>query len=190
LNFSSALKNLPYYQAGMFASKWMAKRFGGGASELDPDSWGYQEYIKGALGAVAAGFVSQMVKPGSGQRVLEGGLNLMCYEMIQNEFIAPSEWAAGQFGAEEDEGIHPDYMGMGEDPGYLPGDVEEDEQGTTYMLGDDYEWRQLPETGMEGMGVLEPVGPLGQLEPVGPLGQLEPVGPLGDDDEYRKAILG
>lgn len=178
LNFKSALKNSPMYLVGMFGSKWMAKRFGGGASETDPDSWNYRSYLQGGLGAVASAFVMQMVKPGSGQKVLEGGMNLMLYEMIQNELIQPNAWAQGQFGD----------MGYGElGEGYQPGDMEQDDNGRTYLLGDNGQWRELP----EGVaGALQPVGPLGEtLDPVGPLGQLEPVGPLGAADPYARAFL-
>jgi len=171
LSFKGALKNVPYIQIGMFGSKWLAKRFGGGASETDPTSWTWKNYLQGGLGAVAVGFLAQMVKPGSGQKVMEGGINLMIYEMIQNELISQNEWATGQFGEEE------------EDYGYMPGDVEQDESGREFLLGEDYQWRELPEAQMQGLGQLEPVGPLGQLEPVGPLGG------FGSEDLYRKALL-
>lgn len=181
LNFKSALTNVIPMQLGMFGAKWLAKRFGGGASETDPASWGARSYIQGGLGAVAIGFAAQMIKPGWGQKVLEGGLNIMFYEMIQNELIAPNEWAAAQFGQ------NGYYEG---DYGYEPGDVEQDETGRSYMLGEDLDWRELPSGEMTGE--LEPVGPLGELgllEPVGPLGQLEPVGPLGAADPYARALL-
>lgn len=164
MNFKKALANLPYFQAGMFGAKWLAKRFGGQALETDPATWGWQQYLQGALGAVGAGFLAQMIKPGSGQRVLEGGLNLMVYKMVQNELIADNEWATGQFGAYYE----------GEAGTYEPGDVEQDESGNTYMLGENYEWRALPEAEVSGYGALEPVGPLGQIEPVGPLGASDP----------------
>lgn len=181
LNFKTALKNAPYYLIGMFGSKWMAKRFGGGASETDPESWNYRSYLQGGLGAVATAFGMQMIKPGSGQKVLEGGLNLMLYEMVQNELIAPNSWAQGQFG---DMGNYGE-LGAG---GYQPGDVEQDESGRTYLLGDNGQWRELPDDGVAG--ALQPVGPLGEtLDPVGPLGQLQPVGPLGAADPYARALL-
>jgi len=171
LNFKGALKNIPYAQFGMFGAKFLAKKFGGGALEADPESWTWKQYLQGGLGAAAAGFLAQMIKPGSGQRVLEGGLNLIVYEMIQNELITGSEWATEQFGEDEGE----------EDYSYQPGDVESDETGKTYLLGEDYAWRELPEADVSGMGRLEPVGPLGRLEPVGPLG--------GTTDVYRSALL-
>lgn len=173
LNIKGALKNTPFYLVGMLGSKWISKRFGGGASEMDPESWTWRSYLQGAAGAVATAYIVNMFKRGSGQKVLEGGLSLLVYELIQNEFVAGSEWATEQFG----------LQGFGADDedaySYFPGDVETTPDGKTALLGQDYQWRELPE-GDYG----------GSLEPVGPLGQLEPVGPLGSDDPYRNAILG
>lgn len=172
LNFKGALKDVPATQIGMFATKWLAKRFGPEATDLDPDSWNWSSYLKGGLGAVLAGFLAQMIKPGMGQKVMAGGLNLMIYKMIQNELIVDSTWASEQFGAEE---TYPS--------GYLPGDVETDAKGTPYLLGEDMQWHQLPDSSVGD--VLEPVGPLGQES-------LVPVGPLGDalDNVYRQSLLG
>ena len=175
LNIKGCLKDVPATQLGMFATKWFAKRFGPDATEIDPDSWGWSSYLKGALGAVVAGYLAQTIKPGWGNKVMSGGLNLMFYKMIQNELIAGNAWAEGQFGAQDTEVS-----------AYLPGDVESDAAGQTYLLGEDYQWHPLPEAGMMGE-VLEPVGPLGAAE------QLLPVGPLGAsdlDEQYRQALLG
>lgn len=168
LNFKTVLKDLPAYQIGMFAAKWSAKRFSGGASETDIDSWTWRSYLQGGLGTVVAGFLANAIKPGWGQKVLEGGVNLMMYQVIQRELFPGWDWATEQFGAEE-------YS-------YVPGDVETDESGRAYMLGQNYQWQPLPEE-TAGYGQLEPVGPLGQLEPVGPLGSNE------NEDVYRKALL-
>jgi hypothetical protein len=192
LNIPGALKDVPYAMVGMFGAKWIAKRFGPDADETDPDSWNWSSYLKGGLGAVVAAFLAQMVKKGAGQKVLAGGLNLMFYKLIQNELIAPNAWAAGQFGIEQeaDDPYMPDEYtdidglggvewedldGMGaawdELDGYEPGDVDDDEYGNSYMLGEDENWQALPE--VSGMGdVMEPVGPLGDV--------LTPPGPLGD----------
>lgn len=166
------MKEIPWYQIGMFASKWLAKRFGAKALESDPSSWGAREYIQGGIGSVAAGYICNMIKPGTGHMVMLGGLNLMIYEMIQNELIAPNAWASGQFGADD------------EMPTYTPGEIEYDNRGVPHMLGQDYQWRELPSQTSQ----LQQVGPLGALEPVGPLGALEPVGPLGAD-AYARALL-
>lgn len=155
----------------MFGAKWVAKRFGSTANESDPSSWNARSYIQGGLGAVAVGFAAQMIKPGWGQKVLEGGLNIMFYEMIQNELVAPSEWWTNQLGGEG-------YYEGADEGGYEPGDVEQDDTGASYLLGEDLQWRALPSESMSG--VLEPVGPLGSV--------LQPVGPLGGD-AYAKALL-
>lgn len=168
LNFRSALKNAPAFQIGMFASKWAAKRFSDEypATETDPESWNYASYLKGGLGATIAAFLAQMIRPGMGQKVLEGGLNLMLFKLVENELIPQSDWATEQFG-------------MGQE------DIVFDEYGTPYMLGQGGyypvdERHRLPEE-FEG-GALEPVGPLGDA--------LEPVGPLGEDDPWAEAFLG
>jgi hypothetical protein len=161
LNIKSALKDVPLTQVGMFATKWLAKRFGPEATETDPDSWNWSSYLKGGLGAVIAGFLAQTIKPGTGQKVLSGGLNLVVYKLIQNELIADNDWAEEQFGA-------------GQEEGYLPGDVEDDEYGNSYLLGEDSQWHQLPEASMMGDN-LQRVGPLGEIE------KLTHPGPLGED---------
>ncbi len=163
LNVKSALKDVPLTQVGMFATKWLAKRFGPDATETDPESWNWSSYVKGGLGAVMAGFLAQMLKPGCGQKVLAGGLNLVVYKLIQNELIAGNDWAEDQFGQQEDEG-------------YLPGDVEDDEYGNSYLLGNDGQWKQLPSAVGGGNPALQRVGPLGaDMDP------LSRPGPLGED---------
>jgi hypothetical protein len=161
LNFKTAFGNIAPIQLGMFAAKFAAKRFGESATETDPDSWNWASYAKGGLGAVVAGMIAQNFKSGWGQKVLEGGLNIMAYKIIQNELITKSEFATEWLGADQpsyEEGV----WEVGRDGGYFPVD----------------ERHRLPE--MAGTGTLEPVGPLGdQLEPVGRLGQ----------DPFDKAFL-
>ena len=175
LDFVKALKGAPLTLAGMLGAKWMAARFNGG-THTDPESWQWDDYLKSAAGAAAAGFLANMVKPGSGQKVMEGGIWITLYYLLQNELIQPSDALRGQFGA--DEQYYPaEYLGAQAD--YAPGDVEYNSAGQPYMLGENYQWQPIPET-MSG-----------ELEPVGPLGQLSPVGPLGStDDAYRKMLLG
>lgn len=164
LNFKTALKNIPLNTFGMFAAKWAAKRFGQAATETDPTSWNYASYLKGAAGAAAAGLLANMLRSGTGQRVLEGGMSLMLYKLVQNELIVNSPFWTGQLGAEE------------EGEGYSPGDVETNSAGEPYILGDDLEWYPLTgadESGMYGAGggALVTPGPLGDaLLTPGPLG--------------------
>lgn len=165
LNFKSALMNIPMNTLGMFAAKWAAKRFGEPATETDPASWNYASYLKGALGAAGAGFVANMLRRGTGQRVLEGGMSLMLYKLIQNELIVNSPFWTGQLGADEE------YE-------RVPGTVEANSAGEYYVLGSDYQWRPIEGADDYRMepelyGDLVEPGPLGfgdtLVEP-GPLG--------------------
>lgn len=167
LNFTSALKNVPVSAIGMFAAKWAAKKFGDAATETDPTTWNYASYLKGAAGAAIAGFIANKLKRGSGQKVLEGGMSLMLYKLVQNELIAPtgtSFWST-QFGATNNNRV--------------PGVIEENSEGEPYILGDDLQWYPLEgaddyrmEPELYGDTLVEP-GPLGLgdalIEP-GPLG--------------------
>lgn len=183
LNFKGALKNQIPILAGMFGAKFAAKKFGESASETEPGTWNYMSYIKAGLGAVATAFVAQNIKPGSGQKVLEGGLAYVAFKLVQNELIANSTWASEQFGAEQ---YYPsEYLeGYGDDDGYEPGEIATNSAGEPYLLGEDYQWQRLPE-GMSGPSALKPVGRLGNvMQEVGPLG----VAP-GSDDVYRQALL-
>lgn len=165
LNFKSALKNIPMNTLGMFAAKWAAKKFGEAATETDPGTWNYASYIKGALGAAGAGFIANMLRRGTGQRVLEGGMSLMLYKLVQNELIVNSPFWTGELGADE---------------GYerVPGTVEANSAGDYYVLGEDYVWRPI-----EGADDYRMEPELyGELVQPGPLGlgdALVQPGPLG-----------
>lgn len=162
LHFKQALKNIPLNTMGMFAAKWAAKRWGDAATETDPSTWNYASYLKGALGAAGAGIIANMLKAGTGQRVLEGGMSLMLYKLVQNELIPKSTWATNQFGAVR-----------------TPGTIEENAEGEPFILGEDMKWypmegaddyRMMPE--MYGDELTQP-GPLGfgdELTQPGPLG--------------------
>jgi hypothetical protein len=144
----------------MLAAKFAAKKFGDAASETDPGSWNWASYVKGSVGAVLAGFAANMVRRGSGQKVLEGGLALMMYKAVQNELIVNSQWASEQFG--QDDYIPDEYLltGNDDDPYYYGQD------GQLYPADNRH---RFPEVQIGG--ALVPVGPLGEtLEPVGPLG--------------------
>jgi len=143
-----ALKESIPLSAGMFGAKFFAKRFGGGADQIDPESWTWRSYLQMAGGAFATGIVANMIKKGTGQKALAGGLSLLMYELVQNEFIQGNETAQGWFGDEYQE--EPFIMG---------------DNGQRIPLDDSYrmqldlpEYAQLPE-GM--LGSLEPIGPLG-----------------------------
>jgi len=180
LNFKAALKNIPMNAIGMFAAKWAAKRFGEAASETDPGSWNYASYLKGAAGATVAAYLANMVKRGSGQRVLEGGMSLMLYKLVQNELIAGNSFWSGQLGASEER---------------VPGVVEENSAGEPFILGEDYQWYPLSGADDDRIDDYEMYGYGDALVSPGPLGYgdaLVSPGPLGasDVDEiYARSYL-
>lgn len=173
LKFREALSGMLPTQIGMWATKWTAKRFSdeNRADVADPASWNYASYIKGALGGIASAIALNMVRPGLGQKALEGSLNLITFFALRNEVIEGNEWATNQFGE-------------GEDTNYLPESAEDivyDGADGPVFLGEDGEWYPADDRHRLGAG-LEPVGPLG--------GMLEPVSHLGESevtDLYKKA---
>lgn len=177
LNFKAAMKNVPMNALGMFLAKWGAKRFGTAATETDPGTWNYASYLKGAAGAALGGILMNMLKGGSGQKVLEGGLSLMAYKLVQNELIPNSPFWSGQLGGANDR---------------YPGVIEENDEGTPYILGEDNQWYPL-EGADEDRFMIEPGYGSSLVEP-GPLGDalVEP-GPLGASNSldalYRRSFV-
>ena len=166
LSFRKVLANMPAIQIGMWAAKKAARSFVFGdstnyATENDAGSWSAMSYLKGSLGGLGAAVLVNMLKPGMGQKVLEGAANLMVYKALMNEVVYKSEWATQHFGADEDDAYTPDeYLLTGANEDWFMG-----ADGNRYPTDERY--RALPEA---TYGRLEPVGPLGRLEPVGPLG--------------------
>ena len=182
LSFKKAHGNVPATQIGMFAAKWAARRLVMGdsvnyATETDPGSWNYLSYLKAAFGGVGAGVLTNMLKPGAGQKVLEGALNYVVFKAIQNEIIYKSDWATAQFGA-EDEAYTPDeYLLTGADENWFLGP-----DGNTYPTDERY---RLPSADYAGLGkTLQPVGPLGDLVRVDQLGAFGSVA-----EDYRRAYF-
>lgn len=174
LSFKRALKNIIALDLGMFSAKFAAKLWGTDATETDPASWNAMSYIKSSVGAVGAGLLINLIKPGMGQKVMEGGLAWTVFKAIENEVIAGNETATKWLG--QDEYV---YDGIGEDPNVLV--LDEDE--TPYMTGADGQLlpldeshRMLPE--MSYGDVLTPVNRLGDA--------LTTPGRLGDS---RMAML-
>lgn len=168
LSFRRALKNVISLDIGMFAAKFACKRFGDQvASETDPTTWNAMSYIKAGVGSVGAGLLLNMVRPGMGQKVMEGGLAWTVFKAVENEVIH------GNATAEKWLGEDYVYDGIGADPNVLV--LDEDE--TPYMTGSDGQLlpldeshRMLPEMTYSG-DVLTPPGRLGDvLTPPGRLG--------------------
>lgn len=179
LNFRTALKNIPLGALGMFVTKWAAKRGTPDALESDPATWDAMTYVKGGLGAVAGGYAMNMVKPGTGQKFLEGGLMLLLYKALQNHVVPQSQFLTGQFGA----------TGT-----YQPGDVEVNSEGEPFILGQDgQQWLPLNEGGYQELSygdVLEEPGRLGfgdVLEEPGRLGS--GYGQPGTESAYARSLF-
>ena len=192
LNIKQALKNQIAIQLGMFGSKFFAKLFGPEATEEDPSTWDWTSFAKMGAGAVATAFVAQTIKPGMGQKVLEGGFSAVIYKLIQNKLINGSEFGEKHFGIEQsddDPYIPDEYADLngygGYQDGYEPGDVEQDAAGNAYLLGDHGQWQQLPESSgaMLGEGALRSLTSLGAIE------HLSPPGSLGEFDPVADALL-
>jgi len=190
LNFREALRVAIPVGIGMFAAKFAAKRFGAGGSEIDPNSWTWKTYLQGAAGAALAGILSNMVRPGMGQKVFQGGIALMAYKLVQNELIVKNDKAVEYLGGADDPALLLDLEGVPYmlGPGGSP--LPLDEQHRMDLLGDDtlvesmYGEDPDPNWG----DVLSPTGPLGLGEYTAPPSAL---GSWGDSEgvmsSYRKA---
>lgn len=170
MNYKTALKNVPINVVGMFIAKWFAKRGSPSALEADPSTWNGMTYLKGAGGTALGAYVVNMIRPGWGQKILEGGLGLLMYKAVQNHLIPKSSMAMGQLGA------------------YQPGDVEVNEAGEPFILGaDGQSWIPMNEGDagvpeLAGFGQDEDWTMMDALETPGRLGlgdYAEPPGRLG-----------
>lgn len=193
INVRTALHSVPLRVLGMFVAKWAAKRGTPNALEADPSTWNGMTYLKGGLGAYAGAVVANMIKPGTGQRILEGGITLLIYKAVQNHLIPKNNWLTGQFGFGAEGG------------GYAPGQVEVNSEGEPFIMGQDGQWQPMDDTpGLMGFSDYGDYGDYGEddwttmgqnaLEPPGPLGfadVLEPPGRLGggQDAAYARALL-
>jgi hypothetical protein len=177
LSMRSAIKNALMLNVGMFAAKAAAKRFGLESSETSPESWTWRSYIQAAGGGFGAAFLMNSVKPGSGQKVLEGAIAFTLYKLIQNELIAKNTTAQAWLGADD------------EDPNLLPLDLDgaEDELEEQLVYVDDQTGEQIPmsdEYRMQGLGlgsVTMPVDRLGEA--------MAPPSNLGRVDDSRQRAL-
>lgn len=130
MNFRSAIKNVPLGLIGMFAAKYAAKRGTPDALESDPSTWNGMTYLKAALGATVAGYVGNMIRRGSGQKILEGGMLLIGYKVAQNHLIPKNSFLTNQ-------------LGFGQEQYYTAGDVATNDAGEPFVLGENGNWIPL-----------------------------------------------
>ena len=157
---------------GMLATQFFAKRFadGGGANDSD---WTWKNYTWGAVGAVGSGLAASLVSQRAGKEFFKGGLSLLMYKLVVNEWAEKSDFISEYFG-EADETVF-----MGDDGNmYSPGDTYLGDDGEVYLMGQDGSWNNA---------YLGPETALGEaLVPPGSLGEaLVPPGSLGEDPYTR-----
>lgn len=187
MNIKAAFMGAPPRWAGMFAAKWMAKKFPGVEGGGDREDWAWSNYLAGAFGGLLAGFLAENIKRGAGQKVLEGAIDLMGYKLIENEIVYRSDFLTDQFGYDEPVVM----LGQGQDA--EPGDLLLGDDGEMYMMGADGYTRPLDERHRQLATLLaqraaeaRPMG--GQLERPGTLGgELERPGTLGEMAVYPPA---
>lgn len=158
MSLKRALKNVALMEVGMFAAKATAL-IKTDATEVNVDGWNWRAYIQGGLGGAAVAVAVNAIKPGTGQKILEGSLAYLGFKLIQNEMVQKNATAMKYLGADDE-------------------DMVLDLEGTPYMNSygqalplDESHRMQLPEMSMSD--ALVPVGRLGEAN--------VPVGPLGDD---------
>ena len=116
LSFKTGFKNAVWLFAGMFAAQFGAKKFGGEntANLGQPETWTAMSYVKGGISGTVFAVVANMLRPGSGQKVIEGSIAHLLFQLAQNYGVNASEWAKGQFG-EVNPGLPELQMGPGGD---------------------------------------------------------------------------
>jgi hypothetical protein len=129
LNFRSGIKDSAILALGMFLTQFGCKRF---SSEFeanlgDPQSWSAMSYVKGGIAGTVAAIAGNMLRPGIGQKLLEGSFAHLLFQLAQNYGIQPNDTMKSWFG---------------QDPMNLP-EVQFDAQGNPLMMG---AWGQVPIT--------------------------------------------
>lgn len=168
----AALKNAIPATAGILCANVARKRWGAAASNLSP--WQGKDYLAAALGTMAGSMIAKglfKVSSHTADLINVGGLALILNHLIQDQIVTKSPTLQNWIGQEPGEGSW-----TGEEPyGYLPGSTVTGEDGGTYVMGEDAQWRPVDEShrigGTYGADQLVNVGPLGDVtSPPGPLG--------------------
>lgn len=164
INLKSAIREGVPTIAGMFLAKGFARKWGGG-TETDPTTWTWGTYAKAIVGTVGGAMAANMIRPGTGQRVLNGGMAFVLFKIVQNELITKSEKMSGWFGEDL-----PELEGYGNDPNIL----QLDGDGNPWMMSSDGTMIPVDERHrMMGEDDIEDGGTWGDaLVTPGPLGKL------------------
>jgi hypothetical protein len=143
MNIMGALRGAPPRAAGMLAAKWAAKKFPGMEGGGEGDNWTFKNYLGGGIGALLAGFIAENFKRGTGQKVLEGGIDLLMYKIFMNEVVPQNSFLSNQFGADEIVSM----LGEDDEPIVMLGEGEDDLDAGDMLLGDDGEIYMMGEDG-------------------------------------------
>ncbi|MDD3380007.1 MAG: hypothetical protein PHD68_02165 [Rugosibacter sp.] len=167
------MKDIIPMEIGILAARFAKKRLGPAADDYDPTTWNVWSDVKGAAGAVAGGLIANAIKPGTGQKVMLGGLLYIADRIVRNNIINQSPWAIAQFGADEEQGGEGMYVDESGDP------YASTAQG---MMPLTEEHRALPTGSAYGYGdsLVTPSALGGRLEPIGPMGY------LGQSNDFRE----
>lgn len=146
-----AMKSTVPLLFGALTAKFFAKKFAEGGAESD--NWNWKNYALAGAATVGASVVVGAIfrKKAISQKVLEGGLLLLCYKLFTNEIAPMNQYTESWFGGEEDE-FDP-YAG--EDQGE-PGDIWQGDN-ETFVKGIDGYWRPASEAHREPAGNLRDV---------------------------------
>lgn len=190
LNFKQGLKDALILGFGMFGAKFLAKRFSGGASEADPSTWTIRTYLQMGGGAILAAMAANLLRPGMGQKVMEGGFALLLFKLIQNKLIQQNATATSWLGAAEVEPGSGLLLDLDGSPYMLGPAGEELPLDESHRMSEGYEGFGEEESWADGYGEEESWGE-SLVEP-GPLGRfgetLVPVSQLGFGQDRAGAI--
>jgi len=162
----AAFKNLfPLFMGGLGA-KLLQRRYGKGSDAVS--DWTWEDYAWAGGGTLLASAASKYLfhaTPSTQQKIIEGGLFFIGWNLLEKELVPKSEIATKFLGEDGEE--------------YLPGDRYDAGTGETFVLGANGEW--IPENRRILGDVVAPVGPMGEdeilmgdvTEQPGPLGEYE-----------------
>ena len=184
-----AIKSAIPALAGILAASLFRKKWGEASGSMEP--WKGKDYAVAGLGTIAASMVGKglfRLSESTANLINIGGIGIILYHLLQDVIVSKSPTLKNWIGEESGEGS---WTGASDTPpGYLPGDSMSGEDGATYVMGEDGNWRPIDESHrMTGYGaeVLRQPGALGDGYGAEVLRQ---PGPLGAIDPYDAAYMG
>jgi len=87
INPKKAITDAVKGQPGMLMAEFFAKKFGKEGKSIFEEGWSWENFAWSIGGAFAAGLAGNMIKPGSGNKMVEHGLGLVLNKLIQDKMI-------------------------------------------------------------------------------------------------------